>query len=202
MDNYNTELEKLISILNRDTKKDNIANILLFRDYLSKLFAWKKKLGDTSEFIKTKEAHNLFLNINSEWTAKLESLEEFNSKLIANNIPVKSGRYFNDIFIYLYFQWNLNSDRTEINECELANPYQPAIKIIERCKDIHTHNGQFEIGKYTYNNREKYKNFTLPSLEDDFLDYIDNKLNHLGTSGIPNQQETNKLWEEFQKLKQ
>ena len=202
MNQYNIELNKLITILNSDLKKDTVSNILLFRDYLSKLFAWKKKLGDSSEFIKTKEAHNLFLNIDTQWTADLETLEGFKLKLIDHNIFLHGGRYWDDIFIYLNFHWNLNSYRDEIKKIGLANPYEPVVKIIERYNEVYTCNGQFQIGKFTHNNREKYKNFLLPSLDDDFLDYVDDNLNHLGTSGIPNQKETDILWNEFQKLKQ
>ena len=44
------------------------------------------------------------------------------------------------------------------------------------------------------------KPFKLPSLDDDFLDYIDSKCKLVGSDGIPNQERVNELWEEFQIL--
>lgn len=45
------------------------------------------------------------------------------------------------------------------------------------------------------------KDFKLPSLNDDFLSFIDTNCKLMGSDGIPNQEETNRLWEEFQNLK-
>lgn len=65
---------------------------------------------------------------------------------------------------------------------------------MERVNHIYTHNVQFQIGGFTFKNTEKYKGFKLPSIDSKFLNYIERKC-----AEIPNQEETNQLWEEFQK---
>lgn len=37
----------------------------------------------------------------------------------------------------------------------------------------------------------------MPSIEDEFLDYIDSRCKVHGTSNIPNQEKVNELWNEF-----
>ena len=64
---YSEELQKFADKFNATTAVDTPVNILLFRDYLTKLFRWKKALGNDSEFIKSREAHNLFLDLRPEW---------------------------------------------------------------------------------------------------------------------------------------
>ena len=44
------------------------------------------------------------------------------------------------------------------------------------------------------------KPFKLPSIDDNFLDYIDSKCKLMGSDGIPNQERVNQLWEEFQQI--
>lgn len=39
---YNNEIEKTKLIVNKSKSNDSILSIILFRDYLSKLFNWKK----------------------------------------------------------------------------------------------------------------------------------------------------------------
>ena len=44
------------------------------------------------------------------------------------------------------------------------------------------------------------KPFKLPSIDDNFLDYIDSKCKLMGSDGIPNQERVNQLWEEFKQI--
>lgn len=198
MDNseiYNNEIEKVKLIINKPKSDDSILCILLFRDYLTKLFIWKKKLGNDSEFIKHKESHNLFLELPPNLEIKLKSLDEFKNDLKNTGIETNGTRFFDDIFMYSIVHWNMFKDFKEIKGKNLLFPYDSLSKLLERTKYIYIHNGSFEIGNFTFSSIEKYNSFSLPSLNDDFLDFVERKY----TQKIPNQKEINILWEEFNK---
>lgn len=190
---YNNEIEKIKLTINKPKSDDSILCTLLFRDYLTKLFIWKKKLGNDSEFIKHKESHNLFLELNPNFDNRLKSLDEFKNDLKNAGIKTNGGRFFDDIFIYLIVYWNIFKDYDEIKNKNLLSPYDPISKLLERTKYIYIHNGSFEIGNFTFTSIEKYNDFSLPSLEDDFLEFLERKY----TQKIPNQKEINILWKEL-----
>lgn len=198
MDNsevYNNEIEKIKLIINKPKSDDSILCILLFRDYLTKLFIWKKKLGNDSEFIKHKESHNLFLELSPILGIKLKSLDEFKNDLKNTGIETNGTRFFDDIFIYSIVHWNMFKDFKEVKRENLLSPYDSVSKLLERTKYIYIHNGSFEIGNFTFSSIEKYNSFSLPSIDDDFLEFVERKY----TQKIPNQKEINILWKEFNK---
>jgi hypothetical protein len=199
MDNleiYNNEIEKIKSIINKPKKDNSIVSILLFRNYLTKLFVWKKNLGNDSEFIKSKESHNLFPELDSNWLDKTKTLNEFNHDLKNAGLKINSGKFFDDIFLYLVLNWNIYKHSSTDLKNELESPYDSLSKILERTLNISIINGQFQIGNITFNNREKYKNFILPSLDDRFLEYVETNTNQKPIK-IPNQIEINELWDKF-----
>lgn len=194
---YNNEIEKIKLIVNKLKSNDSILSIILFRDYLSKLFNWKKKLGNNSEFIKKKESHNLFIELGFNVETKMKSLIEFNGDLRSAGIEINGGKFFDDIFLYLIVYWNIYKNDDNIKKIEIESPYDSISKILERTTNILIVNGQYQIGNITFNNLDKYKNFKLPSLDDNFLDFVEKKyITKLIT--IPSQQEIDDLWEEYQ----
>ena len=180
-----------------NSKDKDIASILLFRHYLTNLFKLKKELGNDSNFIKSPNSHNIFLELNPSWLEELKDLESFYEDLRKYNIKFSTGRFLDGLFIYLFVYWEIYKDTNEIKNLQKENIYLPLIKIIERVNTIYTQNAQFEIGGITFRNAEKYRDFKLPSLNDDFLDFINSKYSSEYGIDIPNQDETNLLWEEF-----
>ena len=102
--------------------------------------------------------------------------------------------------IYLFIYWNLLIEKNGNPYKELPNPYEPVFKIIIRGGDIVYSEGFFTISRIDIGNNLKTLNLILPSLDDNFLDYIDSKCKLVGSDGIPNQERVNELWEEFQIL--
>ena len=200
---YSSELNKVKQYLTRFSKQNRVSNVLLFRDYLNKLDLWKQKLGFDSDRIylgKGRSFHNLFLKISANWVNEIKNQDEFNNDLLnLIDVELKGGRFYDDLFIYLFIYWELCKDFKEIKEHDLPNPYEPLIKIIMRSEYIYTQNGNIQIDNITINNLEKYNNYHLPSLEFDFLDYIDEMSEK--NKVIPNQEKTNQLWEEYSKQK-
>lgn len=193
---YNDLLESFKEKFDQAPKMNHASSILLFRHYLHVLLEWKKLLGNDSEYIKSPEAHNLFLDLNPDWLQELKPFEEFYQDLLGMGINVGTGRSRESTFIYLFICWEMYKDKPEISQYNLPNPYEAVIKIVEREKSIMSHHAQFVINDITFLNREKYRDFKLPSLEDAFLDFIDSKYD-FKKNKIPNQTETNQLWEEF-----
>lgn len=96
---------------------------------------------------------------------------------------------------YLFIYWEVYKDSNEIRELAIENIYLSVIKILERVSSLYTYNAQFQIGNTTFKNEEKYRGYKLPTLDNGFLNYIEHTC-----SEIPNQEETNQLWENYQKL--
>lgn len=195
-DQINIELEKIV-LENNTGNKFTVSNILLFRDYLTCLKLWKINLGVDPNFIKSKPAHNLFLHMPTEVTADFAPYDDFKNILIKKGFQVKGERFFDDYFIYLYIQWLLLSKTANLSLNNLPAPYESVIKIIQRGGSIYVVNGQFEIDGIGYKNSEKYFGYRLPSLEDDFLTYIEENLRQRGTQDIPNQEETNRFYDRY-----
>ena len=172
-DDYNLELDNMLSVLKKNKQSNKVSNILLYREYLNKLNKCRIALGGESQFKdrgEFRKFNNLFLNISASWTTELKTQEEFNIDLINKNFKVSGGRKMEDLFIYLYIYWELCKDFAEIKTACNFNPYLLMIKIINRSEVIYVYNGDFNIDAFTYNNLEKYYSYELPSIEDDFLD--------------------------------
>lgn len=202
---YSNELTKVIFELNNSDKKHNrVSNILLLRDFFNKLDQCRIKLGQNSNRNlngNIRKFSNIFLTISADWINELKTQEEFNLDLFERGYKVIGGRAIDDLYLYLYVYWELCKEFDEIKVCDF-NPYLSVLKIIERSEMMYVHSGSLNIDLLTFNNLEKYYSYELPSIEDDFLNYIDTlcmKAN--GQWEIPDQQKTNQLWEEFQKQK-
>jgi|GEM_PF-2062011 len=193
---YDNEIDKIKSIITKTKTDDSIILILLFRDYLTKLSVLKEKLGIPSEYIKNKESHNLLPELDPHWSNKTKTLSEFNDDLKNAGLKINGGKFFDDIFLYLILNWNINKHYSGDLNNELESPYDSLSKILERTLNISVINGQFQIGNITFNNREKYKNFILPSLDDRFLEYVETNTIQKPIK-IPNQIEINELWKKF-----
>jgi len=203
---YNDELTKvIIGIKKNNEKQTRVSNILLFRDFLNKLDQFRVALGQESQRNfsgNIRKFSNLFPFFSTDWINELKTQEEFNRDIFEKGYKVVGGRTIDDLYIYLYVYWELCKDFDEIKTLYSFNPYLPVIKIIERSEMLHVHSGSLNIDLLTFNNLEKYYSYKLPSLEDTFLDYIDQICMKTGGQWeIPDQEKTNQLWEEFQNQK-
>lgn len=207
---YNEELNSFVNLyseykIERNALKllERTSGVLLFREYLKRLMVWKKVLNDENFRITNIDTHNLFLNFKDlPWFIDIMSKDDFLIKLDQKGFFKTQMRYFDTSFVYWYVTWNIFNFHEEIIKFNLPNPYEPAALIVQRSQFVSQFEGQINIDSLFFNSSIKYTNFTLPSLKHKFLDFIDERTDRgeLTHSGIPNQEETNKLWEEFQKL--
>ena len=180
-----------------------VSNILLFKDYLNKMKNWYEKLQleFSYDIMKNKDNNNLIIKLFHDEAVELIDIEFYRKNLLEGfNIGKNKYRSFDYLFIYLFIYWNLLIEKNGNPYKELPNPYEPVFKIIIRGGDIVYSEGFFTISRIDIGNNLKTLNLILPSLDDNFLDYIDSKCKLVGSDGIPNQERVNELWEEFQIL--
>ena len=181
--------------------EDKVSSILLFKDFMTRLHIWKNELH--TEFINFDAINlNLFndLHINIGEDSDIEETMFYNEYInfLRQNFNLNNLRNKNYLFIYLFIYWELYKDSEEIKKYSyLEHPYESIVKIVARKNMVYKREG-VNVSNITM--RSFSKPFKLPSLDDDFLDYIDSKCKLVGSDGIPNQERVNELWEEFQIL--
>lgn len=183
--------------------KNKVSSILLFKDYISKLKFWKDLLNKEYKPFGTSiniEENNIIKDVNLDFLKEMVSFDKFYSEL-KNTFQVREdlvgGRIINYFFIYLFIYWEVFKQRDEMIEYKIYdNPYEGLIKLFKN-DNIYIREG-INVSGVTMRNSSM--NLKLPSLNDNFLDYIDSKCKLVGSDGIPNQERVNELWEEFQIL--
>lgn len=186
-------------------RKDTTASFLLFKDYLSKMYDFYKILEIEDKWehniYKTKEGHNLIGLIDPELLSNAIPLDDFRANYL-NDVIINKSKYtgFEYIFIYYSIYWEILKEKNQFKKFkDLPNPYDSVIKVFLRGN--HIQKGEMSTIEIDNLPVKKQTNFKLPSLDYDFLDYIDKVCERSGSGGIPNQERTNQLWEEFQKQK-
>lgn len=202
---FATKLANIKSQIKEAQREKNTASFLLFKDYLTKMFTWYEVLGIQNNWenyiFRTKEGHNLIHLIDPKFMDNLINLEDFRTDYLNDTYLHKiKHKGFEYIFVYYSIYWEIFKNESKFESyINLPNPYESVIKILTRGN--HIYKGEmstFEIDRLTIKNDLGFK---LPSLDNDFLDYIDEVCLRSGSAGIPNQEKTNQLWEEFQKIK-
>lgn len=171
-----------------------VSSILLFKDFVRRLYLWKTELNIPFIMYGKREIFNLFNDLNPNWLGELVPYEEYEQHLIENYIYSSSN--LNYLFVYLFVNWEIFKDYDEIVKYNhLESPYESVIRIFANKNNIYKRDVIIISGVSIIFGK---KNFKLPSLDNDFLNFIDSKCKLQGSDGIPNQEETNLLWEEFQ----
>lgn len=197
-------LEKLdilkSNIGNKESK--SVSNILLFKDYLRTMYEWYNELGVEWNYniTKRKEGHNLINIISSKLMENSLDLDYFRLNMLNDtNFGLSEYRSLDYYIIYLYIYWELLKGSRELSKFNKPNPYTPALKILLRGGHINYVDKNYNVSGIDIRKDNKTFEFKMPSIEDEFLDYIDAKCKLIGSDGIPNQNIVNKLWKEFSK---
>ena len=191
------KLEEIISdnnpnLLMQDDHK--ISSILLFKDFLRQFEDLKQILNSTNSGY-NRTSFNLLNDIDSSWISKTQNYDEY-VEYIKDKSNNYTSRNYIYIFIFIYINWEIFKNEIELLDLKVKNPYYPIIKIFKRRNLIYLFDG------YSINGVKLFMKSTLklPSIDDNFLDYIDSKCKLVGSDGIPNQERVNQLWEEFQQI--
>ena len=92
--------------------------------------------------------------------------------------------------------WELFSNNNLILNNGLPDPYEPLKILLQRTNSIYKLDGQLHIDTITFNDFRKYAEYELPSLDINFLDFVDEQYS-FGIEGVPNQYTTNLLLDQF-----
>lgn len=152
--------------------------------------------GGEGAFTRVKSFHNLFLDLSPDWKNEIFSEEVVidDLKRVGFQDISRVPRHLNGFFLCMYLNWEVFKGYPEITKfSDLANPYEAVSKIVIRGGSIFTYQGFFEIDNRSYLYYDG--KFRLPSTDDKFLDFIDERC-----TDYPNQEKVNQLWVDFQKI--
>ncbi len=183
--------------------QNRISSVLLFKDYITRLKAWKKALQ--IEYIPlgrniNLDRNNILTDIVPDLDHEMISYQEFSDYVFKIlNIRISNGRYKNGLFIYLYIYWQIFRDTPQVKLImaeypDLQNPYDGIVKMFRH--DYIFRNDGLAILGVTMGN----SGVALPSVDDLFLEFLDKKYPYSGGFIIPGQSEIDELWQEFQNL--
>ncbi|MCR5862697.1 hypothetical protein LRS05_11315 [Flavobacterium sp. J372] len=175
-----------------------VSNVLLFREYLRRLRLWKFYFGEAGELnIIDKSNHNLLTYLSGEdGYDNTPTYETFITDLRNKGTDFSGPRSFEGIFAYLIVMWELFSNNNLILNNGLPDPYEPLKILLQRTNSIYKLDGQLHIDTITFNDFRKYAEYELPSLDINFLDFVDEQYS-FGIEGVPNQYTTNLLLDQF-----
>jgi hypothetical protein len=196
------ELSKIKQIPIKKEGVNSVSGILLFKDYLSKMHQWYNELQLDWDYkiTKEKEGHNLIMIIAPELMNDCVDLNEFRLTMLNDtSFNTDQVRSFDYLFIYLSIYWGIFKNTPKIKQYEyLPEPYEPVMKILLRGGHISFKETFYNVSGIDISKKSKTLSYRLPSLDEDFLDFIDVKCKLSGSDGIPSQESTNALWNEFE----
>jgi hypothetical protein len=203
---FNEKFNEFKALTFKAQNSNNTAAVLLFKEYLKRMNEWyvaKNVIEKWHTIFRTDASHNLVYLIAPELLENIISLEEFKRTLIDDDRFDRSRQGLDMPIVYAYLCWEIYKNNNQFDDYrDLPNPYGPVMKILTRGN--HIKRGEMATIEVDvlpiFKNLDFAKTF-LPSYDGDFLDYIDEVCERSGSGGIPNQEKTNQLWEEFQKLK-
>lgn len=209
MENFQEKLKEFKSqIKGRKTDKDT-SGILLFKDFLSKMDEWNHAIGFPEDWIRKISFQHELLNIVGilapELLKNIISLNDFrnNDPQKGDTFNLSSARGLDAGLIYAIFCWDLFKDNPVFDKYKnLPDPYE-SIKVLYITGHYVDKSEPRTITIDSKSDVRTQSSLRLPSSDYDFLDYIDKVCERNGGSGgIPNQERTNQLWEDFKKNKQ
>jgi hypothetical protein len=208
MENFQDKLNELKNQIKGRKIQTDTSGILLFKDFLSKMEEWNNVIGFPQDWLnKISRQHDL-LNIVGiiapDLLKNVISLNDFrnNNPQNGDTFNLSSARSLDAGLIHALFCWDFFKNNSVFDKFKnLPNPYDSIKELyitghyVDKSEPTKiTIDSKFDVRKQT--------DFRLPSLDYAFLDYIDSVCERNGGSGgIPNQEKTNQLWEEFQKKK-
>jgi hypothetical protein len=128
-------------------------------------------------------------------------LEDFRTNYL-NDILVDKSLYksFEYKLLYYALYWEIIKDDLNFPaDNQLPDPYIPILILIQRGN--HIYRGEvstIEVDNLAIKNEI---DFSLPSLDIAFLDFIDSSCQRMGSDGIPNKQRVDALWAEYNRKK-
>jgi len=146
---------------------------------------------------KSLNGHDLLHFIAPEFKELRLDLEDFRVNYL-DDIIIDKSKYHGFEYVLLYFSiyWEVFKDYPKIAKYQsLPNPYESIFKIILRGN--HIYKGEMNTIEIDHCPVKRQTDFFMPSLDADFLNYVDIVVVRSGSDGIPNQEQIHVLWEKF-----
>ncbi len=182
-----------------------VSNIVLFKDFIGKMFIWNNELRALpfSYSIFTSVYPNLIKFIDEGYyQSHSHPSKEFREYVYSKIKTVEKSKIGNlhALYVYVCIYWCEYIDKIDFSKySHLPDPYENIVKIFQRGGTIGKVDRTIMInGKYI-SRKPKYFDYRLPSIEDDFLDFIDEKCGN-NDDNVPKQEELNLLWKEYEAI--
>lgn len=190
-------IARLYKSFNNDEKlKEKVSHLLLFVEYEARFYEWKNAFGVKGSFFGyPRRSQDLFRDLSPAWKNELFTETYVIDDLIRLGFKHVSSAHRNHTGYYwsLYINWEIFKDYPEIKQyAHLPHPYEPVFKIMIAGGDIFYSEQDYYVtgGRFQYN-----KNIRLPSVDDAFINYIDERCVTLPTQAI-----INNLWYDFERM--
>lgn len=177
------------------------SHILLFAEYQNRLFKWKTVLKNEKFYLfnKDKSFHNLFLDLSPLWINELISEEKvvYDLKELGFSRVHLTHRDYYGFFFAMYLNWEIFKERAELKKHDnLPHPYETIYTMFCRGGDIFNGERNFEIDNTSYIKHDNI--FELPSLSNEFLDFVDEETaDYKFGLRYPIQEKVLQLWQNF-----
>ncbi len=201
---FNSVFEDFFNTRNNNYTAVNTASILLFKEYLKRMRLWYERLDILDRWFyiyRLDDGHNIIKLVAPELLNNIKTLDDFKNQYYNGLYTTSLRNELNVSIVYGYLCWELFKDYPQLDDFRnLVDPYEPVIKILQRGNNIR----RGEMKTIEIDNQIVFSDFDfekvyLPSFNDEFLDFVNNKSDRLADSGIPNPERVDELWEEFQK---
>lgn len=198
VDRYTEELQNIIRFSDAP-KQPRLSAAALFKDYFATLHNWRKKFNIELDYtIRTFEGHNIFRWAEPNLIESFIPYEKFKEDIKGYYKPLRKS--YTHALIYYYIHWEIFKDHPVIKKYDgvLPSPYESAIIAIKRGAELIFSEMYFNVsGEYDILYKdEKYFSYRLPSKEESFLNYIDERCGS-HNKNIPTQKDLDLLFEEF-----
>ncbi|WP_343679773.1 hypothetical protein [Chryseobacterium arthrosphaerae] len=196
-------------------KYGGASNILLFKNYLNTMKQWCKvlDLNFSYNLMRYKDRNDLIRILFPELRKELLDMDFYRLNLLEGvSIQTNQYRSFDYLYLYYYIYWNvLKAEYPTVFEpyLHLPHPYESVCRLLLNGGSVECFEGYLSVSVdqfyYEISKDTASVDFSLPSMEGGFMNYIDVQYNLLAPEGgyknnILDQEKVNALWGEYQAL--
>jgi hypothetical protein len=159
------------------------SNRLLFKNYLNTMKRWCETLdlGFSYNLMRYKDRIDLIQILFPELRKELLDMDFYRLNLLEGiSININQYRSFDYLYLYYYIYWNvLRVEYPGVFEpyLHLPHPYESAYRLLLRGSSVQCFEGYLSVSVdqsyYEISKDQSSVDFSLPSMDEGFMDYID-----------------------------
>ena len=203
MKNLSEKINKeLLDLLPKEksTYPCRVSNIVLFKDFRRRIIEWYVELGKINDWksdLRTKRL-TILEELNPSIQKEMPSSEDFRTEFLSKStIGAEHFYEYDHFFVYKKVLWDIFDGDSYLKKyTKMSSPYEGVVKIIERGDTIIRSESHYKVGMHRVFEHPKYNGYTIPSLDNKFLDFIDQRCG-ANSNNTPNQRGLDLLWDDF-----